>query len=48
MCIHLSILGIHGEIERIIANTYKVLTMCWVLSQHFIHINSHDKSVKEI
>lgn len=50
MCIHLSIFRYTwGNIkERIIANTYNVLTMCWVLSQHFILSNSHDKSVKEI
>ena len=45
VCIHLSKFRYTwGNIkERIIANIYKVLIMCWVLSQHFIHINSHDK-----
>ena len=53
VCIHLSIFRYTwGNIkERIISNIYKALIMCWVLSQHFMHINScnpHDKSMKEI
>lgn len=38
-CVHTSVYIRYtwGNIkERIIANTYNVLTMCWVLSQHFI------------